>query len=214
MLELTPDELLTTTRTVRRRLDFDRPVPRELLVECIDVALQAPTGGLKQNWHWIAIGDPEVRKQVAEVYREAWNSDKDHGALHPRVPGDQRRDRIGKVLESGEYLAQNLERVPWLVVVAGTGRPPVNASVPDQSRFWGSMLPAMWSFMLAARARGLGSAWTSAHLKREEDVAKILGLPYPDVTQCGLFPVAFSVGTDFKRAQRVPAAEVIHWDRW
>jgi nitroreductase len=214
MLELTPDELLTTTRTVRRRLDFNRPVPRELLVECIDVALQAPTGGLKQNWHWILIEDPDVRKQVAGVYRESWNADKDHGALHPRLPGDQRRDRIGQVLESGEYLAENLERVPWLVVVAGTGRPPASASVPDQSRFWGSMLPAMWSFMLAARARGLGSAWTSAHLKREEEVANILGLPYPDVTQCGLFPVAYSVGTEFKRAQRVPAAEVIHWDRW
>ena len=86
--------------------------------------------------------------------------------------------------------------------------------MPEQSRFWGSMLPAMWSFMLAARARGLGAAWTTEHLKQEEQIAGILGLPYPDVAQCGMFPVAYSIGTDFKRAHRIPAADVMHWDRW
>jgi nitroreductase len=214
MLDLTPDELLTTTRTVRRRLDLDRPVPRDLIVECIDVALQAPTGGLKQNWHWIAVEDADVKKKIAEIYLESWNAGKARGDLPTPDPADPRRDRIGPVVESGSYLAANLERVPWLVVVAGTGRPPVGATVPEQLRFWGSILPAMWSFMLAARARGLGSAWTTEHVKREEQIASILGLPYPVVTQCGMFPVAYSVGTDFKRARRLPAAEVIHWDRW
>jgi len=213
-LELTADELLTTTRTVRRRLDFGRPVPRDLIVECVDIALQAPTGGMKQNWHWIAIEDAKLKKQIADVYRESWNADRARRKLPAYDATDPRGLRIGQVVESGTYLAENLERAPWLVVVAGTGRPPEGATMPEQSRFWGSMLPAMWSFMLAARARGLGAAWTTAHLKREEQVAGILGLPYPDVAQCGMFPVAYSIGTDFKRAQRIPAADVIHWDRW
>jgi nitroreductase len=214
-LALTPDELLTTTRTVRKRLDFARPVPRQLIAECIDIALQAPTGSLKQNWHWIVIGDPAIKAAVAAVYRESY-----HQAT--AVPGkraastgaDSRRERLSSVLESADYLADNIGRAPWLVIPAATGRVLESPSLPEQSRFWGSVLPAMWSFMLAARARGLGSAWTTAHLKREAEVAQILRIPYPEVTQCGLFPVAYSIGTDFRKATRIPAAEVTHWDTW
>jgi nitroreductase len=214
-LALTPDELLTTTRTVRKRLDFDRPVPRELIEDCIEIALQAPTGSLKQNWHWIVISDDRVKAAVASVYRDSYHGTADarrrslaYGSTDPRT------ERLVRVLESSEYLADNLARAPWLVIAAGTGRVLDAPTVPEQSRFWGSVLPAMWSFMLAARARGLGCAWTTEHLKREEEVAKILGIPYPDVTQCGLFPVAYSIGTEFKQANRIPGSELTHWDAW
>jgi nitroreductase len=192
-LALTPDELLTTTRTVRKRLDFNRPVPRPLIEECIEIALQAPTGGLKQNWHWIVIGDPAVKAAVAGIYQDCYHSEN----------GARRHTRD-----------HDITRAPWLVIAAGTGRVLEAPTLPEQSRFWGSVLPAMWSFMLAARARGLGCAWTTTHLMREEEVARLLGIPYPDVTQCGLFPVAYSVGTDFKKASRLPASQVTHWDRW
>jgi len=214
-LALAPDELLTTTRTVRKRLDFDRPVPCQLVEECIEIALQAPTGGLKQNWHWIVIGDPAVKAAVAGIYQDCYHSDdgarrhtKDHDITGPRA------DQLAKVLDSATYLADNMARAPWLIIAAGTGRVLESPTVPEQSRFWGSVLPAMWSFMLAARARGLGCAWTTTHLRREEEVARLLGIPYPEVTQCGLFPVAYSVGTDFKKASRIPASQVTHWDRW
>jgi nitroreductase len=213
-LLLSPDELLTTTRTVRRRLDFERPVPRHLITECIDVAVQAPTGGLKQNWHWIVVGDPDVKAAVAAVYQESYVG----AAARHEPPADDSGDpltgRLAKVLESAAFLADNLARAPWLVITAGTGRVPGSPTVPEQSRFWGSVVPAMWSFMLAARARGLGCAWTTAHLQREAEVAQILGIPYPEVTQCGLFPVAYSIGTEFGKARRIPAAQVTHWDSW
>jgi nitroreductase len=214
-LALTPDELLTTTRTVRKRLDFDRPVPRQLIEECIEIALQAPTGGLKQNWHWIVIGDAAVKAAVAGIYQDCYHSEngarrhtRDHEITGPRA------NQLAKVLDSAAYLADNMARAPWLVIAAGTGRVLEAPTLPQQSRFWGSVLPAMWSFMLAARARGLGCAWTTTHLMREEEVARLLGIPYPEVTQCGLFPVAYSVGTDFKKASRLPASQVTHWDRW
>jgi nitroreductase len=210
-LALAPDELLTTTRTVRKRLDFDRPVPRQLVEECIEIALQAPTGGLKQNWHWIVIGDPAVKAAVAGIYQDCYHSE--NGARRHTRDHDV-TDQLAKVLDSAAYLADNMVRAPWLVIAAGTGRVLESPTLPEQSRFWGSVLPAMWSFMLAARARALGCAWTTTHLRREEEVARLLGIPYPEVTQCGLFPVAYSVGTDFKKAARLPASQVTHWDRW
>lgn len=214
-LALTPDELLTTTRTVRKRLDFGRPVPRHLIEDCIEIALQAPTGSMKQNWHWIVIGDPGVKAAVAAVYRDSYqrSTGSRRGTL-AHDGADPRAERLPKVIESSDYLADNMARAPWLVIAAGTGRVPGSPTVPEQSRFWGSVLPAMWSFMLAARARGLGCAWTTEHLKREEEIAEILGIPYPEVTQYGLFPVAYSIGTDFKKASRLPGAEITHWDAW
>jgi len=213
-LDLTPDELLTTTRTVRRRLDFDRSVDRDLIEECIEIAVQAPTGGLKQNWHWLVIGDPHVKKQIGEVYHRSWMSSSGAHVKYPYPADDPRGEQLARVLSSGAYLAENMDRAPWLVVPCGTGRTLGSPTVPEQVRFWGSVLPAMWSFMLAARVRGLGVAWTTAHLTHEEEVAEILGIPYPEVTQCGLFPVAYSVGTDFKRAHRIPGSELTHWDHW
>jgi nitroreductase len=213
-LDLSPDELLTTTRTVRRRLDFERSVDRHLIEECIEIALQAPTGSFKQNWHWVVVGDPETKKRIGEVYGESWKG----LGVDGRMPGHGDIDRssrtMSKVIDSAYYLADNIGRSPWLVIPCGTGRVLRDPTLPEQSRFWSSIVPAMWSFMLAARARGLGCAWTTEHLKREEKVAEILGIPYPEVTQCGLFPVAYTIGTDFKRAERIPGAEVTHWETW
>jgi nitroreductase len=213
-LNLSSDELLTTTRTVRKRLDFSRPVPRALVEECIDIALQAPTGGFKQNWHWVVIGDETTKNAIASVYRQSWEQTAQSSALPCYHGDDPRAKRMSKIVESGQYLADNIGRVPWLVIPCGTGRVLDQPTLPEQSRFWASMLPAMWNFMLAARARGLGCAWTTEHLKREQDVAEILGIPYPDVTQCGLFPVAYTIGTEFRRAQRIPGKELTHWDTW
>jgi nitroreductase len=213
-LDLTPDELLTTTRTVRKRLDFSRPVPREMIEDCIEVAVQAPTGGNKQSWHWVVVGETEVKNAVANVYRECWNSTTHSGTLPSYDGADPRSDRLPKIIESGQYLADHIELSPWLVIPCGMGRVLDQPTVPEQSRFWASVLPAMWSFMLAARARGLGCAWTSVHLRREQEVAQILGIPYPEVTQCGLLPVAYSKGTEFRRAQRTPGREFTHWDHW
>jgi len=213
-LDLTPDELLTTTRSVRKRLDFARPVERELIEECIEIAIQAPTGGLKQNWHWVVVGDQGLKEKIGAVYRDSWLSSMRSDHIDDYAAEHGRSARLDRVLESGMYLAENLHRAPWLVIVCGTGRVPDTASVPEQSRFWASVLPAMWSFMLAARARGLGVAWTTEHLKREEEIAQILGVPYADVTQCGLLPVAYSIGTKFKPAARIKGTDLTHWDGW
>jgi nitroreductase len=213
-LGLSPDQLLTTTRTVRRRLDFDRPVDATLIEECIEVALQAPSGSLKQNWHWVVVGDPAIKKRIGDVYHDSWIENLANGRMPHYDVGDPRERRLSRVMESASYLADNLGRAPWLVIPCGTGRTLDNPNLLQQSRFWGSMLPAMWSFMLAARARGLGCAWTTEHLKREEEIAELLGIPYPEVTQCALFPVAYSIGTEFKRADRISGAELTHWDRW
>ena len=209
-LALDPDQLLTTTRTVRKRLDFDREVPAALIEECIEVAIQAPTGSLRQSWRWLVIGDQATKDAVAEVYRDSWFG-------HPKPSydtSDPRGARLQRTLESANYLAEHLHRSPWLVIPCGVGRDLTTTSAEGQMRFWGSILPAMWSFMLAARGRGLGCAWTTEHLKQDERVAAILGIPHPEVTQCGLLAVAYSIGTDFKRAHRIPGSELTYWNKW
>jgi nitroreductase len=79
---------------------------------------------------------------------------------------------------------------------------------------YGSIIPAAWSFMLAARSRGLGTVWTTFHLMHEREVAEILGIPYDEVTQVSLIPVAYTIGTDFKPGRRKPLDSMIHWNSW
>jgi len=217
-LNLTPDELLTTTRAVRRRLDFDRPVEHEVIEECLQIALQAPSGSNTQGWHWIIVDDVEQRTRVAELYRRAfeeYRATATHpGGLfaeaHSDGPNRSEQDRVGS---SVAYLAENLHRVPVLLVTAV--RAPGSAVLPDvnQATLWGSLMPAVWSYMLAARARGLGTVWTDLHLRHERDVAEVLDLPN-DVRQGPLIPTAYSLGTDFKPAARTPLSEVLHRNRW
>lgn len=213
LLDFTPDQLLTTTRSVRKRLDFDRPVDRSLLEECLTIALQAPTGSNMQHWHWVVVESPAKKRAIADLYRQHWAVYSQLPGYKPRE-GDTRYERNEAVRSSAQYLADHLHEAPYLVVLCAWGRLPHDADNATVAGFWGSVAPAGWSFMLALRARGLGSAWTTLHLMYEREAAEVLGIPYDRVTQCALFPVAWTKGTDFKPAPRQPLAEVLHWDAW
>jgi len=209
---LNPDELLTTTRAVRKRLDLTRPVPAELISECLEIALQAPSGSNRQGWHWIVVTDPGQRQAIGEVYRRATERYlASPGAAGKLFADDPDRTEVQrKVGDSVAYLAERMGQVPVLVLPClRTGR----LADGNQAGLWGSLLPAAWSFMLAARARGLGTAWTTLHLSYEAEVASILGLP-AGVHQGALIPTAYYTGTDFRPATRQPLDELLHRDRW
>jgi nitroreductase len=212
VLDLTLDELLTTTRSVRKRLDLDRPVEPEVIEECLRIALQAPSGSNRQGWHWIVITNPEARAEIARLYRLA--ADPYLANRHAQVAGDESdgAQLHRRVSSSAGYLAENLERVPVHVLACLEGDA---AAIPPtfQPGFWGSLLPAAWSFMLALRSRGLGSAWTTLHLSHAAEVADLLGIP-AGVSQGVLLPVAYTLGTDFKVAAREPLEKVLHRERW
>lgn len=211
-LDLTVDELLTSTRSVRKRLDFDRTVPREVLIECLDLALQAPTGSNAQGWQWVFVEDPAKKKALADIYRT--NATPYLNQPKP-AHGDVRDEQMGAVRNSAMYLNENMEKAPVLMIPCLEGRPD-GYDVGMQAPYWGSLLPAVWSFMLALRSRGLGSAWTTLHLigEGERQAAGLLGIPYDTYAQGGLFPVAYTKGTDFKPANRLPAEQFTHWDSW
>ena len=211
-LDLTSDELLTTTRSVRKRLDFDKPVPREVLMECLELALQAPTGSNSQGWQWIFVDDPAKKKALADIYRTNANAYLD---LPKPERGDIRDQQMGAVMSSAKYLAAHFEEAPVLLIPCIEGRVDGAASGMSAS-FWGSLLPAVWSFMLALRSRGLGSAWTTLHLPGdgEQRAAEILGIPHDKYAQAGLFPIAYTKGTEFKQATRLPAEQLTHWNTW
>jgi nitroreductase len=212
VLALSPDELLTTTRSVRKRLDLHRPVARSVIEECLELALQAPTGSNRQTWHWVVVEDPERKRAVADCYGRAF--DEYAGAPAAVYPSDDvRAQRQPAVRSSATYLREHFHEVPLMLIPCAEGRPE-GADTGTQAGYWGSLLPAVWSFMLALRARGLGSAWTTLHLRHEREVADLLGIPYPEVTQGGLFPVAYTRGTDFKPAPRLPLERVLHWGAW
>ncbi|HET6911651.1 MAG TPA: nitroreductase family protein [Mycobacteriales bacterium] len=200
------DELLSTTRAVRRRLDLDRAVPRELILECIGIAQQAPTGGNSQGWGFVVVTDADKRAALAELYRRT--ADGYLSAAGDRAGDDQSR----RVYGSAVYLAEVLHRVPVHVIPVIQGR--VDA-LPNMmaAGAYGSIIPAAWSFMLAARARGLGTAWTTLHLPHEKDAAELLGIP-DDYTQVALIPTAYYTGETFSPAARPPADTITHWDTW
>jgi nitroreductase len=213
MLDLTPDELLTTTRAVRKRLDLTRPVEPEVVQACIEIAVQAPSGSNSQGWHWVVVTDADLRRQIADYYGHNFDTYIDMPGRE-YAPGDSRRERTDRVRSSAIYLREHLHEVPVHVIPCAWGRLPAGAGNEMQAGYWGSILPAVWSFMLALRARGLGSAWTTLHLPNERDVADLLRIPYDRVTQAGLIPVAYTLGTDFRPAPRVPMEKVLHWDHW
>ena len=213
-LNLSADEVLTTTRSVRKRLDFDTPVDRAVIEECLEIALQAPTGSNTQGWHWVFVEDAVKKKAIADIYRTNFE-------VYANAPrrefgeGDIREARMDAVRDSATYLSDNFEKAPVLMIPCIEGRLDNLPSFATAS-VWGSLLPAVWSFMLALRERGMGSAWTTIHLMNggEEQTAELLGIPYDKVSQGGLFPIAYTLGTEFKLAKRLPAAEVMHWDSW
>ncbi|MDP6437931.1 MAG: nitroreductase family protein [Gammaproteobacteria bacterium] len=225
-INLSPDELLTTTRAVRKRLDLDREVPLELVTECVEIARQAPTGSNSQGWHFILVDDAEKRAGLADLYRQGWDrylnapgSLPDTISTHSENAGKEAKhnEQMKRVLSSAQYLADNLERVPMLMVPCMKGRndqmtgPYANAVY---AATYGSIIPATWNYMLAARVRGLGTAWTSAHLIYEQDAAELLGIPYAEFTQVALIPTAYYKGESFSPALRRPIAEVLHHNSW
>jgi len=207
-------KVLTTTRAVRKRLDFDRPVSREMLLECIEVAVQAPTGSNSQGWQWMIVTDPEKKRVIGDLYRKSWYPYA--ASKGPQyAEGDPRRKQMPKVASSAQYLAERMHEVPAMVIPCIRGR----ADRPGVTNLeiaglYGSILPAAWSFMLAARARGLGTAWTTLHLKYEREVAELLGIPFERYTQAALITVGFHDGGEFKPAERIPLEPIVHWDTW
>jgi nitroreductase len=205
------DQALTTTRTVRKRLDLSRPVERSVVEQCLNLALQAPNGSNRQLWRWILIDDPALKAKVADVYRASLDSYAASGVSADKpVVADKTAPEVVRMSQSVMYLREHLEEVPVLVVPLLAGRVD-GASVFFQASMWGSVIPAVWSFMLALRSRGLGSAWTTIHLHQEQQMAELLGVP-DTYTQAGLFPVAYTIGTDFAQASRKPLQEVASWN--
>ena len=202
----TVDELLTTTRAVRKRLDLTRPVGREVILECIRLAMQAPTASNAQDWRWLVITDADKRAAIAEIYRSVGADYLAYAAKEASDPQTQR------VYASALSLTDTLARVPVHVIPCLDNRID-NSNMLTAASAWASIIPAGWSFLLALRSRGLGSVWTTMHLAKEQEVAELLGIP-ATVTQAALFPVAYTIGTDFRPARRPPAETVTYWDTW
>jgi nitroreductase len=216
MPTLTADEMLATTRSVRRRLDFERDVPPSVLRECLELALQAPTGSLRQDWHFVVSTDRAQCRRVGEVYSRVWLgmvSDRYLEATMAKEPDPAARASWKRMMDSARYLAEHFPEVPALLVPCIDGRlDGANAAV--QAVKWGSIIQATWSFMLAARARGLGTCWTTVHLNAEEEVADILGIPVATVQQVALIPVAYTRGSEFRPGARKPFDRFVHWNGW
>lgn len=213
-LNLSADEVLATTRSVRKRLDFDRPVERDVVMECLELALQAPTGSNRQGWQWVFVEDQAKKDALAAIYRRAFEQYRQM----PRArytDDDPRAGRMDAVVDSASYLSDHFHRSPMLLIPCIEGKL-ATGGVATGAGLWGSLLPAVWSFMLALRERGMGSAWTTLHLlgDGEREAAELLGIPHDRYTQAGLFPIAYTIGTEFKPASRLPAAAVSHWDTW
>lgn len=205
-LDLTPDELLSTTRAVRKRLDLERPVEREVLEECLELAQQAPTASFSQNWHFVVVTDAAKRAALGELWRQVAIPYLERG-------GGPRQGQMARIGAGVVHLAEHIQDVPVHVIPCVQGRYEGKPN-PLVASMYGSIVPAAWSFMLAARSRGLGSVWTTFHLMHEREAAEILGIPYDEVTQVALIPVAYTKGTDFKPGTRKPLDTMVHWDSW
>ena len=219
LLALSPDELLSTTRAVRKRLDFTRPVPDELIRECVRLAMQAPAGSNIPRTRFVVVRAPETRRELAALYNEVYTE------LYSNSPSYVRRvgqpsdtsgvpDRQQRVGDSVDHLAHHLGEAPAIVVACLAGMRVDGEFANMATTFLGQTGPAVWSFMLAARNRGLGTAWTTLHLSYEQEVAELLGIPADRYSQAGLFPVAYTKGTDFKVAERLPVDGLVHFDSW
>ena len=217
MLDLTPDELLTTTRAVRRRLDFDRPVPPELVRECVAAALQAPSGSNNLSMQFAVVADAAKRAAIGEIYRGCYEVYKGmDGAYVGSIvkATDAENAQQKRVQTSADFLGERMGDAPLLVIACNQGARIDGLPSFASASMLGNILPATWNFMLAARARGLGTAWTTLHLMKEQEVADIVGIPFDTVQQVCLSPLAYTVGTDFKPALRPDPDTIIHWDTW
>lgn len=217
MLDLTPDELLTTTRAVRRRLDFTRPVDDGLIRECVVAAMQSPSGSNNMTMRFVVVRDEAKRAEIGRIYGECFDVYRSLdgvyvGSIRKDTPEEQAQQ--DRVRDSAEHLAANMGEAPVLVLACTVGGrldgQPATVTAPRL----GNVLPAMWSFMLAARARALGTCWTTLGLMREREIADVVGIPYDDVQQACLSPLAHTIGDEFKPARRPDPDTIIHWDTW
>ncbi|MEX2533806.1 MAG: nitroreductase family protein [Nitriliruptoraceae bacterium] len=215
VLALSPDELLTTTRSVRKRLDYTRAIPRELVVDCVRIAQQAPQGSNIAQTQFVLIDDKDMIAAVAAIYLDVFETQyvTDSFSVFNRDEGDDTANQQNRrVAGSVEHLARTMHQAPMLALICAQPR-----FVPDPVRVksrMGSVMPGIWSFMLAARARGLGTCWTGFTNRREAEMAELLGIPLADVEQVALTPVAYTIGTDFRPARRDPPESIIHWNSW
>ena len=177
-----------------------------MLEECLNLAQQAPTASYSQNWHFVVVTDAEKRAALGEIWREVAGPYLQRG-------GGAREGQMLRISDAVVHLADHIHEVPVHVIPCIAGRYE-GKSNPLVASMFGSIVPAAWSFMLAARSRGLGTCWTTFHLMQEEKAAEILGIPYREVTQVALIPVAYSIGTDFKPGTRKPLDSMVHWDSW
>ena len=206
------DHLLTTTRAVRKRLDLTRPVPRELILDCVRISTQGPAGGNHQKWRWVIVDDPDKKLVIADAYRRTYQPYIEAQQAAVERAGNQ--DEKSAIIDSSTHLAEVLQDVPVLAIPCALGSPADAGTVNGaQQGWWGSLIPSIWSYCLAARSRGLGTAWTTLHLGGEDEVSEALGIP-GTVTQLACIPTAYYTGDDFKPAQRKPAEQVTYWNTW
>ena len=221
-LNLSNDELLSTTRAVRKRLDLERPVEESVLLECLELAVQAPSGSNAQGWQFVLVTDTEKKAKIGEFYAQAFSLYRDMPMAIHHLHGDSGNEALKasqkRSTDSAEYLAENMGKVPAMLIPCITGRTDsaemAGMGALAQASQLGSIIPAAWSFMLAARARGLGTAWTTLHLMHERETADLLGIPYDEVMQIALIAIGYTRGTDFKPAYRPPIETVTHINAW
>tara|TARA_R110002096_G_scaffold19729_14_gene65809 strand:- start:2012 stop:2710 length:699 start_codon:yes stop_codon:yes gene_type:complete len=215
------DHVLKTTRSVRLRLDLEREVPRELIEEALNIALQAPTGANTQTWRFVVVTEPAIKAGIADCYRrgaarymadETAMSRTGVSANREFAADDMRSGQKDKVISSSVHLLENLHRVPVMIIPCIESRFE-NEEPFVQASMYGSILPAAWSLMLALRARRVASAWTSLHLIYEHEVRDLIGIP-ENFTQAALLPIAWLTGGDLHPAKRLPLPEVACWNRW
>ncbi len=204
------DYILETTRSVRKRLDLTRPVDRETVMRCLEIAIQAPTGSNSQGWKWLIITDADKKARIAEYYKRSWYEYA--GVAARSAPGEEPSAQMKRVISSARYLADCMHEVPMMIFPCVQGRAR-DASPAASAGLYGSIIPAAWSLMLALRARGIGAAWTTLHLSYERECNEILGIP-DGVTTAALLPAAYFTGETFQKARRVPASQLTYWETW
>ena len=217
LLPLNPDELLSTTRAVRKRLDFERPVPDDLIRECVALAMQSPSGSNNPNMQFVIVRDPAKKAAIGALYQQAYSMYQTwDGAYIGSIDkgSEDANAQQARSASSADFLGERMGDVPALVIACTKGGRVDNMPSSVSASSFGNILPAMWSFMLAARARGLGTCWTTLHLFHEQAVADVLGIPFDSVQQACLSPLAYTKGTDFRPATRPDADSIIHWDKW
>lgn len=214
------DEVLTTTRAVRRRLDLTRPVPRPIVEECIDLARQAPIAENVEQCRFVVVDDAAARRAVADVYRHAAQdfvltplAKRAQQRAESGEPPREREPRFERIMASALYLFEHFDEIPALVLVGSEGRPPREGVGAYASGFYGSIYPTVWSFQLALRSRGLGSSLTCIHLHYADELTAALELP-ENFVQVALLPVGYTLGLEFRAAPRLPRGDVVHWNGW